>query len=316
MSNIYFNKQMPRYVVGIVVLTYGVYYLSGKTNEMNQLKNLTFFQISAASTAVLAYLFITGIKYQVLLSTYKIELSFKEWFGLAQIIKFFNMLFLKSGTVAAAYYLKSQHQLSYFRFIVAMAVHKLISLFTVVLLSLLISLIYFIYFGLHFYVVIFFSFLLATLIGLFYFPYYEKKEMNSFLFKKIREAYDFWNEYKKDTPVVIKVILLDVAAIPALGLRYYVAFKILDSPVSILECIIFSLVVSISGVVSIIPGNIGIREALVGFSTYYMDYGFDYGVLATALDRIIATIWISLLGTIYFHTLHLKGYSKKEQVRL
>ncbi|MBT73920.1 MAG: hypothetical protein CMQ15_18115, partial [Gammaproteobacteria bacterium] len=64
----------------------------------------------------------------------------------------------------------------------------------------------------------------------------------------------------------------------------------MNNPISIFECIILSLVVTTASFVNIVPGNIGIREAVVGFLAYYMDHNFEYGVIATTLDRILSAI--------------------------
>jgi uncharacterized membrane protein YbhN (UPF0104 family) len=75
-----------------------------------------------------------------------------------------------------------------------------------------------------------------------------------------------------------------------------------------------SLVVSLSGFIGLVPAGIGIREIAVGLSAGYMNYSFDYGIIATSFDRILATIWFSIFGFIYFHVLHLKMQHKENKI--
>lgn len=311
-----FSISNIRYIGLILIIALGVYYFYWKGNELSQLKYLTLTQIGTASIAILLYQFIGGVKYKIIFSAFQIKLSIKEWFGLPQVIKLFNLLFFKSGTISNAYYLKKHHQLSYSRFIVAMSVQKILDLFVVVSIGFIFSLVFFIYFEINFYIVLIFCFLLTVILCFFFYPPIHMEKRESRILKKISEIIESWNEYKQNKPVILKVVLLEIIAVPVLGLRYYIAFNILNNPVSIAECVIFSVVVSATGFVSIIPGNIGIKETIVGLSAYYMDYSFEYGVIATALDRVISTVWTGIFGFIFFHLLHLKGYSKKNMPAL
>lgn len=299
-----------RYVGSILIVLLGVYYFYQKSDELKQLMNLTLFQISAASVFVILYFLIIGEKYKSIFSAFQVKLSTKEWLGLPQVIMLFNLILFKSGTIANAYYLKKHHQLSYSRFIVGMGSQKLLDFFAVSLVGFIFSLSLFVFLKINFYLVLFFCILLLALIFLFLTPFINNKKYDSRVIKKVIEIIGLWNEFKQNKAIIVKVIVLEIIAIFILGMRYYVAFNILNNPVGIFDCVIISIFVSITGYVSILPGNIGIREIVVGLSAYYLDYSFDYGVIAATLDRIIATIWVGFFGFVFFHLLHMKGYSK------
>ncbi len=300
-----------RYIGSILIVLLGVHYFYQKSDELKQLMNLTLFQISAAFTAIILYNLIIGVKFKVIFSASKIKLSIKEWFGLTQVMLFFNLIFFYIGTATSAYYLKKHYRLSYSKFIVAMTAQKLADLFAVALISLPFSLIFFINFETNLYAVLLFCFVLTILIFLFFSKSIKTRGLESRFFKKLLEIIELWNEYKQNKSAIITVILLALISIPILGMRYYIAFDILNNPISIFECIILSLVVSIASFVKIVPGNIGIRETVVGFSAYYMDHNFEYGVIATTLDRILSAIYVGVLAFIFFHVLHMKGYPRQ-----
>ena len=299
-----------RYVGSILIVLLGVYYFYQKSDELKQLMNLTLFQISAASVFVILYFLIIGEKYKSIFSAFQVKLSTKEWLGLPQVIMLFNLILFKSGTIANAYYLKKHHQLSYSRFIVGMGSQKLLDFFAVSLVGFIFSLSLFVFLKINFYLVLFFCILLLALIFLFLTPFINNKKYDSRVIKKVIEIIGLCNEFKQNKAIIVKVIVLEIIAIFILGMRYYVAFNILNNPVGIFDCVIISIFVSITGYVSILPGNIGIREIVVGLSAHYLDYSFDYGVIAATLDRIIATIWVGFFGFVFFHLLHMKGYSK------
>ena len=303
-----------RYIGLILLIALGIYYFYHKSNELKQLMDLTLAQISVASVFITLYFLIIGKKYKSIFSAFQVKLSAKEWFGLPQVIILFNLILFKSGTVANAYYLKKHHQLSYSRFIVGMGSQKLLDFFAVSFVGFIFSLSLFVFLKINFYLVLIFCTLLLALIFLFRTPFSNNKKYDSRVITKVIEVIGLWNEFKQNKTIIVEVIALEIIAIFVLGMRYYVAFNILNNPVGIFDCVIISIFVSITGYVTILPGNIGIREIVVGLSAYYLDYSFDYGIIATTLDRIIATIWVGFFGFIFFHLLHMKGYPKQSKI--
>lgn len=304
------NFARIRYLLLIFVLILGGHYFYQKSHELKQLLNLTLLQVCVASLVVLLYLFILGWKYKVIINAFQIKLSIKEWFGLPQVVMLFNLLFFKSGTILNAHYLKKHRQLSYSKFIVGMSAQKLLNLFAVACTGFIFSGVFFVFQKADFYIVLFFFFMLVALLVLFFIPSNKMPRFKYGILEKIAKVVELWDDYKQNRSVIVEVIILEIASILILGLRYYVAFKILNSPISIPECLAISIIVSIIGLVSIIPGNIGIRETIVGISSYYMNYSFDYAIIATTLDRVVTTAWVGILGFIFFHLLHLKEYPK------
>ena len=303
-----------RYIGLILLVALGIYYFYHKSNELKQLMDLTLLQISAASVFIILYFFIIGKKYKSIFSAFQVKLSTKEWLGLPQVIMLFNLILFKSGTIANAYYLKKHHKLSYSRFIVGMSSQKLLDFFAVSFVGFIFSLGLFVFLKINFYVVLIFCVLLSVLIFLFLTPSMNNKKYDSRVMKKVIEVIGLWHEFKQNKTIIVEVIVLEIIAIFILGMRYYVAFNILNNPVGFFDCVIISIFVSITGYVSIFPGNIGIREIVVGLSAYSLEYSFDYGVIATTLDRIIATIWLGFFGFISFHSLHMKEYPKQSTI--
>jgi uncharacterized protein (TIRG00374 family) len=100
----------------------------------------------------------------------------------------------------------------------------------------------------------------------------------------------------------------------AIGFRFYIAFNILGYSMDFISCMIMTIIFLLAEFIGIVPGGIGLREVAVGLAASYMDYNFDYGVIATSLDRILSTFWFGIFGFIYFHFLHMKEYVKDPSV--
>ena len=197
-----------RYIGSILIVLLGVHYFYQKSDELKQLMNLTLFQIGTAFTAIILYNLITGVKYKTIFSVFKIKLSIKEWFGLTQVMLFFNQVFFYIGTVANAYYLKKHYRLSYSKFIIATTAIKLVDLFVVALISLTFSLIFFIIFEINLYGILLFCFVPTILILLFFSKSIQTRGLESRFFKKLLEIIELWNEYKQNKSAIITVVLL------------------------------------------------------------------------------------------------------------
>tara|TARA_B100002003_G_scaffold213796_1_gene211703 strand:+ start:2255 stop:3199 length:945 start_codon:yes stop_codon:yes gene_type:complete len=306
-------KGRVAWLTAIIIIIIGVYYFFQKGQELIRLKNLSLSQACMAFTVIMIYNLISGRKFKLLFEAYKIRLTIKEWFGLPQVVYLFDLLFFKSGLMVSAYYLKKNLHLSYSRYLVAMSALKISDLFAATFMGLIYSFALFIFYGIKFYVVLIFVVLLAVLtvfVKLSFLLPIKEKELKSGALKKVIEITKLWNEYKRNTITIVKLILLSFIAIPMYGVRYYVAFHILNYQVSIFECIMISIIIHITGFISIIPGNIGIRETVVGILSYFMGYNFDYGIIAATVDRIFSTLFFVFFGIIFFNVLHLKGYSR------
>lgn len=67
---------------------------------------------------------------------------------------------------------------------------------------------------------------------------------------------------------------------------YSVCFHSIGFPVALYEVLFYSGVSWLSGIVAIVPGNIGIRETVMGMSTMLMGMSIQTGVAASLLQRV------------------------------
>ena len=131
---------------------------------------------------------------------------------------------------------------------------------------------------------------------------------------KIPYSQELLNKATKDIVAIQKIACLECLNILANACRFFIGFYVINHPIPFFECIIISLLVLISGFIAFVPGNIGIREIAVGGLTLYMDYGFDYGLLVTSLDRLVASLWFATLGSIFFYSLQIKSYKNNRDL--
>jgi len=306
-------KKKIQAILTLVILGFGAYYFSKKGEELKQLADISSWQVAAASLIIISNFHIAAVKFKILFKTFKVDLSFKEWWGLPMVRKLGNLLFLKSGTISTAYYLKNNHLLSYPRYVIALTAERVVDIFTFSSLGLLFSLGLFFYKSMEPYIIIFFgaAWLVVTFVLVFSFPIPDRD--NRFI-QLIRKTLAIWNDFKSNRAVIASFFLLEFLKVIALGARYYIAFNILNQDVALFECFVMSLMSKLSMMINLVPGGIGVQETVVGLSAAYFSHSFDYGVIATALDRLLSTIWFMVLGFICFNVLQLKDYRKEMEI--
>jgi hypothetical protein len=56
---------------------------------------------------------------------------------------------------------------------------------------------------------------------------------------------------------------------------------------------------TITIILSVTPGAVGIRQALFGYSSKVLDIGLTEGVIASTVDQAVGTLWIFFFGIIF-----------------
>ena len=84
-----------------------------------------------------------------------------------------------------------------------------------------------------------------------------------------------------------------------MAIRLYVCFLALDYNVKFLEILIIRSIAEFSFLISIVPGNLGIKEGIIVFTAGIFNIQVDQAIAAAVLDRAISLVVIFGLGFIY-----------------
>lgn len=80
---------------------------------------------------------------------------------------------------------------------------------------------------------------------------------------------------------------------------YQVCFQAIGLPVTLYEALFYNSVSWLSSIVAIVPGNIGIKEGVMGVATLLMGALMQHGVAVSLLQRITLTVVQMFLGTVF-----------------
>ncbi|HEY5901748.1 MAG TPA: lysylphosphatidylglycerol synthase domain-containing protein, partial [Anaerolineales bacterium] len=113
---------------------------------------------------------------------------------------------------------------------------------------------------------------------------------------RVPQALEGWVHIRKHPLMVLKVLGIQIIMILLAAARYWLAFHMLSQDVTFGQVLLMSNASILTQVVSIAPGGLGVREAIVGGVAAMLGFDMAASVLAVGLDRLMSTAVIFLAG--------------------
>lgn len=289
------------YILTIVGIVLFVYF---KRQELKPLLEIGLLPLLALLGVSIIPLFINALRFKNNISIFKIELPFKEWFGLTVSNTMYSFLLpLMSGLAVRAVYLKKKYDFQYSRQISFLTGSYLINFITASAVASLLSLWFYVSgeteFGLLYLAVglVFICLLLLTFI-LFRVNAASLPQRNRFL-STLKSAAEGLHEFRGKPGKILTLVFLHILFIISLNIRLFIAFYILGIPVDFTHLLFIQSFVVFSVVLSITPGNIGLNEGIIGLFSGFLGISLEEALLGAILDRVVGMIVIFAFGLIY-----------------
>jgi len=103
----------------------------------------------------------------------------------------------------------------------------------------------------------------------------------------------------RDVRYMTKFVLTGVIAFAISIAAFYLCFLSIEVKVSLPGLALFYVVLKLSNQVIITPGNLGVREIVYGVMSEMMQIGMGQGILISVIMRIISTLVVIVLGTLF-----------------
>jgi uncharacterized protein (TIRG00374 family) len=226
------------------------------------------------------------------------------------------MLPARGGMALRALYLKQNHFFPYTQYVSFTAGTYLLNLSIAAFIALILSGGLFIFNALENIIFLYISsalliFIIGVIIFLYKFNPQKLPEKHKVL-KWIKQAAQGLKQFKNQPNKVFNLAVIQLGFILAISLRLFVAFQVLDMPVNYPKLILINALVAFSMVFSITPGNIGIKEGIIGLSSSLLGISPEEALLGAVLDRVVAIIVVFGLGGVFSQVL-LKNLHIKKQ---
>jgi len=298
-------RKILKNAVFILVLAAGLIFLFLKGPRLQSFMNLNILEILLLLTVSFLGYLVLGLSFRSLVRIFDVRLTFKEWFGLTVCNAMFNYyLPARGGIVVKAYYLKKKHGLSYPHYAALMAgsvflvlaVASFAGLAVVLFVSAVTG-----QFIVSLAVAFFLVFLGVLLSGLITKQLLRLKihgkfaRLNLFLLN-LRGGLSFFSEHKK---YALDFCLFSALFLLIMAVRLYLCFLALNFSVKFWAVLLIMVITEFSFLISVIPGNLGIKEGVIVFSGGLFGISVDQALAAAILDRAVSLIIIFGFGFVY-----------------
>jgi len=295
------NSKFARFVLRLI-LSLGIIAIFAYYLYDNADKYLELFHISSKGVLILFLLSLTFPVLNGMQNTYLYRglgvPEFSHWDSLliTAASTLANQLPIPGGIISRGYYLKQRYNLSYSKYTSStvatffwyLAVNGLVGIvvlfYWIVINKLAIPSI----------LLIAFTAMVACML-VFWLPL-DRIHMTRRIRHWAQQLLEGWTAIGHNPGLLFKLAILQVALVAILSLRYWMAFHMLSQNISLDQTLLFASISILTQLVSLAPGGLGVREAIVAAAASVL--GFDTGVsiIAVGLDRLVVTVMIVLTG--------------------
>lgn len=222
--------------------------------------------------------------------------SYRDGILIAAASTLANQLPIPGGIVSKAFYLKQKHNLPYSLFLTSTVAFFLcfVSLQGWIGIA---TLAYLRYIR-HVFVspVLWVGFALMGMCLLVLWIPVDRLRLPGSLRQRLQAAIEGWMIITRDPAMVIKSLVLQVIFVVILALRYKLALGMVSQHVTFSQALLMSNASVLTQLVSLAPGGLGIREAIVGGIASIFGFDMAVSVAAVGLDRLVVTLVIFVIG--------------------
>lgn len=262
----------------------------------------SLLQFSAANITLLIALAVgtgitNGLSNYLLFRAMQAKLGLAEALGLAFMTTLANQLPFSGGLITKGVYLKQRHQLpytEYFSATVALYIFTLVmsgaaGIFAIVILSLNNAEISWVLSS---------GFFALCALGLVFFIPIKVELLPEKWQAYFTALLKGWVLWKQNYIIAAKLTVVQIIAFTIMAGRLWVAFHAMSQDVSLIQCLMFAAGATLTQLLNVTPGGIGVREALVGGISALSGLDAGISVVAVALDRLVSTTAIVALGVV------------------
>ncbi|RPI37579.1 MAG: UPF0104 family protein [Nitrospiraceae bacterium] len=274
----------------VIAAAGAIYYFTHREN---------FYLITSVSISALiaiSALFIVtslcfGLQLKIIMNHYNLDIRFLECYGLSRTSSFINLLMPFGGAMSfKAIYLKKILKMRYSSFIASMAIANIIKIMIFALAAVILvmplggvlSAVS---------ITTFSASLLFLLLG------HKLKKLDITSSGHVRKIIDEWQLFKEDRSTIANLIYLSLVFFAVTSLSIYVSFRAFSVDIPLRAGGTIAAFTTITGLLNLVPGNLGIREAL--FIIISRSYGIEINesAHAAALGRLVQIIWTFILAS-------------------
>jgi uncharacterized membrane protein YbhN (UPF0104 family) len=263
------------------------------------LTNLSLKTAVVLITLRLIFVGFNGLFLKLYSAKLNVHLNWYEWIGLPYITTMGNYLTpLSGGMLARAAYLKNRHAFSYTNFTTLLAANYLITFWVVSLTALFIIPFLWQQANAPWLLLLFFIVCWGLLTAILLMPI-PRLVSTKRPVRMLNQALLGWKAVRDDRRLIWQLLLLTIASLLLNAAAFWLSYWVLQVTVSVPIAIMISISAVFSVLVTLTPGNFGIREAFVCFMSAVVGVGAGTGLLVALLIRGGTLVSVFTLGPLF-----------------
>lgn len=300
------KRHLP-YLLSAAAATVLVAYLVRNASRYRRLLSLSAGSILALLGLVLCFAACNGLINFFFYRVFGIWMTFNESIGLAAINTLANQLPFAGGLVAKGMYLKQRHRLAYTHFFSATSALYVCFVATNGAIGLAVLASWWLSDLTRIPLLLGVGFLGMSLSLICLWLPVNSVSLPGRLGRRLDQLAEGWVVVGQHLRLAAVLVGLQMLTTLVFAGRLWISFHALSQDATYAQCLLFSSATVLTRLVTIAPGGLGVREGIVAGVASLL--GFEAGVsaVAVAVDRLVATSVVIVLGTIYTYILSAKA---------
>jgi len=302
------QKIISTSILLLVVFVFG-YYVFKNISSLQQIFQIAFNWCNVLNIILIVFIsiinfFLTGYLLDVLATSFSIHLKLKESFGLAMVTRFYNTITpFRGGMVARAIYLKKKHNFPYVHFLATLGAIYILIFMVGCLTGMASMVLIWSYNGLFnplIFALFFITFIFLS--GMMIFSPRLKDRDNKWV-NRVIKIINGWNLIKNNKKVIVSTLVITVIQLILGVIIIQISYSIFGISLPFYKSLFLASINSISIMVSITPGNLGVGDAISVFSAVLIGVAINESIASTVLVRAITLVLTFILGPIFSYML-------------
>lgn len=292
----------PLSILVLLLVLMGIgFYLNTNRELLQSVRTISWGLLGLLVLLRFLFLALNGWMLKLFVRRFNVLLRWQEWLGLALVTTLGNYLTpFSGGMVARASYLKLKHRLAFAHFASLLAASYLLTFAGAAT----VGLVCLIWLGLWqrstlflslFFLIVLLGVGVAMVLPIAWLPQGDRRPL-----RLLRTMLEGWHQLRQDRQLVGQLVGVTAVSMLLNGVAFWVAYHALGfDDVTFPAAVLVSLSAVFSVILTITPGNVGIREAFVSLTSELIEVGVGEGLLVALLIRLGTLATVFTLGPLF-----------------
>lgn len=302
------NKKIRRIIswtLTILAVVFFSWYLYNNRDIFDHLKRIRGVDILLIALLQPINIVISGIINKWIIDSIDQKIVLMDAIMLQFANNFVNRFISQGGTVYRSAYLKMQYNFPISKFLASIGGIYIIGIMANASMGLLLMVFFFL--RNRIFSLVMFAVFAALLLGMAVLVVLKPEfKSDRWLWKKINQVIQGWNRIRENRVLFLKIFLLSAISLLNSSVIVYIGYRALDVDIRFMNSFFYSTISSLSNIINLTPGGLGINEAILMFSSDVIGVSSDIILLGSLLLRAISMISILSLGGLSYAILNFR----------